>query len=60
MHLSRVLVLSQTTNPGLRDRFDGWERAAEGSAQQSTSRIKSDTLPGGEKICCGRIAEKTI
>ena len=58
MHLAMVLVLSQTTNPGLRDRFDNWERAAEGSAQQRISRIKSDNLLGGEKICSGRKAEK--
>lgn len=51
-----VSVLSQPTNPGLRDCLDGWERAAEGSAQQMISRIKSDNLLGGEKICSGRNA----
>ena len=56
MHRAMVLVLSQPTNPGLRDCLDGWERAVEGSAQQRISRSKSDNLHGGEKICSGRNA----
>ena len=33
----------------MRDCLDRWERAAEGSAQQRLSRIKSDHLHGGRK-----------
>ena len=56
MHRAMVSVLSQPTNPGLRDCLDSSERAAECSAQQKISRIKSDNLLGVEKICSGRKA----
>ena len=53
MHLSRVLVLSQTTNPGLRDRFDGWERAAEGSANKAPVESSPTPCSAGKRSAAG-------
>ena len=56
MHRAMISVLSRPTNPGLRDCLDSWERAAEGSAQQKLSKIKSENLHGGGRNCSGRKA----